>query len=249
MLKPGLFIKRFGIFEGMRLYWKFRYGKTNELILSDLRHPLYMKPNSIDNHSFYEIFLKEDYNLELPFRNEDDLFIIDAGANVGFSAVFFANKFPNAKIIAIEPDTENFNWLLKNTFSYDSIVPVNGAVWYQDIFMEIVDEGWGTRGYMVNETKSKKDGSIKGFSISSIMKEYGKNSIDILKMDIEGSEKEVFESNFEYWLPKTKCLIIELHDRMKPGCSSAVEHAISNYNFERFESGENLVFINKEIEY
>jgi FkbM family methyltransferase len=247
MLDLGLFLKRFGFIEGFRLYWKFRYGKTDELNLSELTYPIYMKPNSIDNHSFYEIFLKEDYNLHLPIQNNDVRFIIDAGANIGFSAVYFANKFPNATIVAIEPDKENFKWLLKNTSSYDSIIPINGAVWNKDVFMEIVDEGWGTRGYMVVETEIETEGSIKGVSISTLLEAYQKDSIDILKLDIEGSEKEVFESNFESWLPKTKCLIIELHDRMKPGCSISVQQAISNYSFEEFESGENVVFTKKEI--
>ena len=76
---------------------------------------------------------------------------------------------------------------------------------------------------------------------------YKLDYIDILKMDVEGSEKEIFESNYEHWLSKTKCLIIELHDRMRKGSSDSVFAAVSKYNFTKLESGENVVFINNEI--
>ena len=79
------------------------------------------------------------------------------------------------------------------------------------------------------------------------MKNNNIDSIDIFKIDIEGSEKELFEMNYEYWLPKTKCLIVETHDRMKPGCSESVLNTIRKYDFEKIESGENIVFVNNRI--
>ena len=74
------------------------------------------------------------------------------------------------------------------------------------------------------------------------MKKMDWDHIDILKLDVEGAEKEIFSSNYEDWLPKTKVLIIELHDRMRKGCSKVVFSAISEYNFSLDISGENLVF-------
>jgi FkbM family methyltransferase len=247
MLNPRIFIKRFGLIEGLQLYWKFRYGKTNELQLSELKHPLYMQPNTIDNHSFYEIFLKEDYNFKLSLDKTQVKFIIDAGANIGFSTVFFANKFPSAKIIGIEPDNTNFKCFIKNTQNYTQIEAIKGAVWCKSKHMEIKDEGWGTRGFMVNEVDQESQNSIKGYSIRDLMKQYEMQWIDILKLDVEGSELEIFSSNYEEWLPKTKCLIIELHDRMRPGCSEAVKNAVGKYTFEMFERGENQVYINTDF--
>jgi hypothetical protein len=76
------------------------------------------------------------------------------------------------------------------------------------------------------------------------MREQNWNSIDILKVDIEGSEKEVFELNYENWLPKCKAIVIELHDNMKQGTSKSVFKAISQYNFSFEMQDENLIFIN-----
>ena len=74
------------------------------------------------------------------------------------------------------------------------------------------------------------------------------NYIDILKLDIEGSEKEVFSAGFENWMPKTKVIIIELHDAMKPGCSRAVFAAVNKYNFSFNIKGENIIFTNLSFE-
>ena len=71
--------------------------------------------------------------------------------------------------------------------------------------------------------------------------------VDILKIDIEGSEKEIFEQGFEEWLPFTKILIVETHDRYKQGSSKAVLKAVSAYNFSLEVSGENLIFYNNDL--
>ena len=71
--------------------------------------------------------------------------------------------------------------------------------------------------------------------------------IDILKIDIEGAEKELFSSGFENWLPRTKILFVEVHDDMKKGSSKSVFNATSKYNFRFTMQHENLVFINEDI--
>ena len=76
------------------------------------------------------------------------------------------------------------------------------------------------------------------------MQQFNMPHIDVLKLDIEGSEKEVFEENFEKWLPLTKVLIIELHDEMKKGCSRAVFNAMNKFDFSFDTKGENIIFTN-----
>ena len=68
--------------------------------------------------------------------------------------------------------------------------------------------------------------------------------LDILKIDIEGAEHELFKNNYDTWLPNTRCLIIELHDRMRNRSSQNFFKAISKYDFSYSHQGENLVFIN-----
>ncbi|MCA9232802.1 MAG: hypothetical protein KDA57_19285 [Planctomycetales bacterium] len=79
--------------------------------LESIDNPLWMRTDTTDERCLNEVF--EQLAYELPF-NSPPRTIIDAGANAGHSTVFFAQRFLDARIIAIEPDRENFQMLLKN---------------------------------------------------------------------------------------------------------------------------------------
>ena len=66
-------------------------------------------------------------------------------------------------------------------------------------------------------------------------------SIDILKVDIEGAEKEVFETCD--WIDAINCLMIETHDRFKPGSSAAVDAVTAE--FFSSKHGETTVYVRK----
>ena len=68
------------------------------------------------------------------------------------------------------------------------------------------------------------------------MSRYGIEFIDILKLDIEGAELEVFETS-ESWIGKVGMLAVETHDRFRPGCSKAFERVGVSFP-QRFRQGE-----------
>ena len=103
------------------------------------------------------------------------------------------------------------------------------------------DYGIGKWGFMVEEASIDSDNLVDAFKIENLMIDFGINYFDIIKIDIEGSEKELFESNFHNWLSRTKIIIIELHDRMRPGCSKSFFNALSNYEYKLELKGENIV--------
>ncbi|MEK6809367.1 MAG: FkbM family methyltransferase, partial [Nanoarchaeota archaeon] len=80
--------------------------------IKNVMHPLFLRPGTSDVPLLYHIFVEEEYNIKPKTKPS---FIIDAGANVGFTAIYFANRFPKARIIAIEPEESNFKLLKKNT--------------------------------------------------------------------------------------------------------------------------------------
>ena len=94
-----------------------------------------------------------------------------------------------------------------------------------------------------------ENGTINAKSLDSIIAKHNIDIIDILKIDIETSEKQLFTNNFEKWLPKTKVIIIELHDRMEAGCAKAFFNAINkcytNYTYSTL--GENVIITNLDL--
>jgi FkbM family methyltransferase len=121
---------------------------------------------------------------------------------------------------------------------------MNG-IWNRNTYLEILDNGYGNWGFMTNEVDHSTDKTISAISIDQIMKDYDIEQIDICKINIEGSEKDLFEKNYEQWVPKTKAIIIELHDRMKEGCSKSFFKAMVNYDFDLSQKGSYLVSVLK----
>jgi len=236
------FRKKYGLFEAIKVYFKLKYCVKGILKLPNIKHPFYYRPKTLDSYTIQEIFGKNEYDFELPFIPK---YIIDGGANIGLTSIFFANKYLDSKIIAIEPEENNFNLLKRNTIKYKNISIVKNAIWKKNAIVEVKDRGFGIRGFIVEEVTTETPESFHCISILELLPE--NKIIDILKLDVEGSEKFIFEDNYEEWLPNVKCLIIELHDRMIEGSSLSVFKAISNYNFSVSIIGENLVFINERL--
>lgn len=232
-------INHFGL-AGIIVYIRIKLKLISPLPLPGYLHPIHLRNSKSDFISFREIFFKKEYKLDLPATIKPTV-IVDAGANIGLTSVYFANLYPDAKIICIEPDSENFKCVVKNVSNYKNIIPLNKALWQASEMLSLSNKGFGDRGFMIEDGENK---TIEGISVHALMQEHNLHHIDILKIDIEGSEKEVFGEGYDSWLPKTKCLVIELHDRMKPGCSASVFSALGKYNFSMSIKGENLVFIN-----
>lgn len=226
------------------MYAQIKILKQPILTLPGYPQPVHYRTGTADLITFREIFLREEYNLDLPASIKPKT-IIDAGANIGFTSVYFSRQYPDATIYSLEPEPGNFELLQENVKGYSNITAIQAALWYENGTIEIANHGHGLRGFMVEKTSGKSQ-YIKALTLPSIIQQHNITSIDILKIDIEGSEKEVFSSDTG-WMQITKCLVIELHDRMKPGCSEAVFGALAQYHFSKTVKGENLVFINQEI--
>ncbi len=101
--------------------------------------------------------------------------------------------------------------------------------------------GNGHWAFMTREADHVNDNTIEAKSIDELMQEFNIPGIDILKIDIEGSEKQIFENGSDKWIPKVRSLIIELHDRHKEGCAKAFFKALSSYDFSLRLRQENLI--------
>jgi hypothetical protein len=64
---------------------------------------------------------------------------------------------------------------------------------------------------------------------------------------VEGAEKEIFSASCDDWLPRTNVILIELHDRFRPGCSDAFFSAVSTRDFHHAQRGQTLIFIRKKL--
>ncbi len=222
---------------------------SKKIYLPGYSSPINLRPKSTDLLTFHQIFTFKEYAMHL---REEPKLIIDAGANIGLASLYFNKKYPKAKIIAIEPEKSNFKMLEINCINHNTIFLHKRALSNQaNLVLNVVDIGIGNWGFVTESESSlssqKVVDTVETITIDEIMKENNLEFIDLLKIDIEGGEKELFESNYENWLPKTKYIAIELHDGIKMGSSKSFFKAISRYNFSCHKKGGNLLFVNKDV--
>lgn len=80
---------------------------------------------------FHQVFAARDY--DSPALPATAGTIVDLGANIGLASVFFALRYPSARIFALEPDPKNFAALVRNTTGFwPRVVTREGAAWTHD---------------------------------------------------------------------------------------------------------------------
>jgi len=160
--------------------------------------------------------------------------ILDAGGYIGTAALALSDMFPNAIIVSIEPDSSNFKLAQKNTSSVGNITVLHAALVASDGPSEITlyDRGTGDWGFTIiknpaDRTATKME-QVKTITIEAVLKRFNFESVSIVKLDIEGAELQLFQS--PSWLDSVEILIVELHERIVPGCEAAFHAATQGRN-------------------
>jgi FkbM family methyltransferase len=215
---------------------------THELRIPGYPHPITIRGGqSTDAWAVYELLVMQEYALVGDL--DSPAFIIDAGANIGIASLYFLHQYPNARIVAIEPHPANFELLRKNLTPYaQRVTLLQGAVWKTRgrLQLDFRGEDWRTE---VHAAEKGQEGSVEAFTLPEIAA-YGDGRVDLLKMDIEGSETEVFGPEAQEWLPSVKNIAIELHG---PQCSDRFFGALTGYQFDRRQHHKDNVIICRNL--
>jgi FkbM family methyltransferase len=208
------------------------------------RQPFRLRRNATDIKIFEQIFLHED--CRVPISNFKPRATLDGGAHIGCTSVYFAQKYPESKIVAVEAARENYELLRHNTGGFPNIEAIHAAIFGTNGFVTLEnprDAAWAFRVQAV-KIAPEAENRIPSVTIESLIQRSPNGRIDLLKLDIEGAEIEVFSPGAEKWLENVKVVVIELHDRERSGCSSAFESAVAKFPAELFRTANNLVWVN-----
>ncbi len=234
-------ILRLGIIHGPLVFQKMVFNKAQqnyvEFTLPNYANKIYARPKTSDIEVFETVFIASRFDIK--FRNIAPNLIIDAGANIGYVSVFFANKYPSAIIYAIEPETSNYDILLQNIAGYENIRPIKAALWKDNTPLSIEnpeDDKWAFR---VSADQDQQKSSIESITVADILALNERSYIDIFKIDIEGAEKDLFETNYRSWVSKVGLYIIEFHDGFRDGCENTFYSAINSLQYTSYRLGEN----------
>jgi FkbM family methyltransferase len=198
---------------------------------------LTIRPRTSDVDVFRQIFVEQEYCLL------DDIgdvrAIIDCGANIGCSSSWFLTKFPAATVVAVEPDARNITQLRANLAPFGArAIIIEGAVWSRPAELIVVrgvfgdGREWATQ---VRERRANEAPELIGHSMAQLIDMFNGAPIDILKIDIEGAEHEVFGCEDLSWVRCVRNAVIEIHGTAD---TVLVNRAFPETDFTRCKSGE-----------
>jgi len=210
----------------------------------------YIRKNSSDIAVFEQVFINREYDIiinALLVNNINPQIIIDAGSNIGLSAIQFKKAFANSKVYAVEPDPDNYKQLQINLNQFTNCHLLQKALWDCDTTLYLDDtfrDGleW-SRSVSTKQTKNKE---VQAVSMATLMKTYEIDYIDLLKIDVEGSEAAIFKTTTDLtFLSKTKVIAIEIHDEFN--CRERIYDILRMHGFILINSNELTIGVNKSF--
>ena len=213
---------------------------------------IYLRRNSSDLFVFNQIFIQKEYDTLFDVyknnfeKNDTPVTIIDLGGNIGLTSIYAAMHFKSSEIIVVEPSESNFEILTKNCESITNQNPnvnftlINSGVWKNTCKLSIADDsvdGWAIQVY------EDINGTIDAISMNDLVKKMPE--IDILKIDIEGTEFVIVNEEVNCdWLSNVKIIAIEIHRKL--GNVEAICKTITSKGFVYCgKVSETFIFIKK----
>ena len=211
-----------------------RYRSDIPVRLDGRRGNLFIRKHTTDAEVVWQCFMMKQYDVPLVMggppihrkavarsynaivENGKRPLIIDCGANIGASSIWFKMKYPNSSVIAVEPGPDNADMMRKNFSAFPGIVPLEVGIGPKPGMMFLEDDGGGAWGYKTVEYETPTKIQIE--TIEGILHDYqSEQDIPfILKIDIEGAEQALFEGPLAA-ISKFPIIIFESHDFYMPG--------------------------------
>jgi FkbM family methyltransferase len=253
----------FFVRSGLSLIRKNRYVRlspnyTGKIYFFDkkLRSFFYvLSRNKIDSLTADQIYTNADYDLRFMIRYQELMekflkaesvgqknLIIDCGANIGLSARYFAEEFPGALVVAIEPDASNFKMAVRNCEHLSNVVIKNCAIGSKKGFVKIANQDADSNAFTT--IRENSDQGIEIVTVPEILSDYDGHQLFLAKIDIEGFESDLFQQETD-WVKSAAIIIIELHDWLFPrrGTSINFLRVISEEDRDFIFKGENIFSI------
>lgn len=209
--------------------------------------PLKIRNNVTDSAIVQCIFGANELLIFAPIIKEfAPKYIVDAGAYAGYSSVWYARKYPDATVIAIEPEGSNYEILSENIRPYGNILGMKKALWPVQTSVHVRDMGTGDWGFKMEIEETNTTESVNTITVEQLLDQSPENKIDILKIDIEGAEIDLL-ANTKEWEDKVSVIMIELHEWFAPGSIAAYDKFKSQGNWVEFINGNQRFLIKPEL--
>ncbi len=240
-------VQRFGLPHGVHVWNRLRGpdgapGKAR-IFVPELGRAVTLRMPTQDRAIFRQIYVHREYDFALPVAPTH---ILDGGANIGLASLYFAARYPEARILAVEPVASNLAVLRQNTADAPTVEVIAGALWSEPTTLEIADPHAPSSAFQMRaapgEAAAAPETAVPAYTVGDLLASMPSDARIFVKLDIEGAEREVFGGDAS-WMDRITALAVELHDRFAPGCTEALEKAAAGRGFRRFTHGEYTVLV------
>lgn len=179
---------------------------------------LLVRPGTADVNVLRQVYgpPRPAYKLRCPVEPR---VVLDLGAYTGISTRWFCDQYPDARVIAVEPHPDRADLARRNAPRAEVLRRAVGAEAGMATLRRNEQGGWADSIIRPGE-------DVAEVTVNTVDEILGEARAEVVKVDIEGAEREVFRAGGE-WLRHVRLLFIETHDRYVPGCTDAVVRALA----------------------
>lgn len=209
---------------------------------NDNNQTVYYRTNSSDIPLVHSILVwNGEYNVEIDESKFDA--ILDLGANIGLFSLQYCLRFPGKRLVAVEPEQDNYAIAEKNLTGFPRVDIVKSGIWWKPSKLKV--ENHGTDWSFTVREADETDYDTIGIDIDTICKKFGiENDRLFVKMDIEGTEEILFDHiDHAEWIDRTNYLIMEIHGDEKSDLYKKICMVMEKKGFNYTSRGENTFFI------
>jgi FkbM family methyltransferase len=202
VLRISAEVPKWPLIPRRRTPWRLRLG--------NLDAPVHIRPSTSDYYVLRDLFEDQEYEQVQLFDLPQSPTIIDLGGNIGLSVRWFLTRYPAARITVLEPDPTNLDLLKMNCRDAIAAGQVNAIQAFAaaadgQAGIDRSDLAWGFK--MAAQAGKEL---IPCISMPTLLRTCGVDQVDLLKVDIEGAERELFE-NCRHWIGRVRNIAVETH--------------------------------------
>lgn len=223
------------IFSTIQYNLKFNNPEFVKIQPRFLRFPVKLRARTSDPFVFRQIMIENEY---LPLKDLSPLTLLDLGANIGLASSWFLSQFPEVRVFAVEADRDNYALCCENLAAYgDRAKVIHAAVWSGRKMLVLHRKSCSADSHVEETARQTEQGEeyVQGVDVASLIAMSGFERVNLMKIDIEGAEKEIFRCDSGSWLSRVDNLCIELHG---DPCRNTFFQALVPYTYVHSQSGE-----------
>lgn len=258
VLRMGMCLREFGVRDGIRFirdlqdFRRYRKGNIKEVeskLLQLRYHDTVLTYRTYTSDVMIILSILIGYKNTWPLTGEYNLpgmaspdWIFDLGANIGIASIYYRKKYPKAEIVAVECETSNFQMLNKNV-RHLRVKTIQAGVWHHQCELKIETATEEKDAFQCVETDEKGQGTFQGVDIDTLINRYHMQGYIMIKMDIEGAEKNIFE-HFQdaKWPDLIQSMIIEIHECMYEGLTKDIVSKMKARGFKGRRERDVVIF-------